>query len=46
MQMRLRTAAFGSEERVAWKIEVWDDWWDWLVASHPPPSLPPRRGEG
>ena len=23
-----------------------NDWWCWLAAFHPPPNLPPERGEG
>ena len=27
-------------------VEVWYERRRWLDASHPPPSLPPKRGEG
>ena len=31
---------------VAWAIGVGREWRWWLAASHPPPNLPPSRGEG
>ena len=27
-------------------LGVWKGWWGWIGASHPPPNLPPGRGEG
>ena len=32
--------------QVAWMAGEWGDRWSWLGASHPPPNLPPGRGEG
>ena len=39
------------DKGAAWARGCAGDWggrggWRWLVASHPPPDLPPGRGEG